>query len=104
MIKHIKTTEEFYREIKTGKVIIDFFATWCGPCRMLAPIIDELSEELPEVTFLKIDVDELGQLASTYNVYSVPTILFLKDGNLLKEQMGVLPIPAFRAHIKKILF
>ena len=59
MVKLIKTEEEFNREIMNDKVVVDFFANWCGPCKMLAPIVEEVSNELEKITFIKVDIDEI---------------------------------------------
>jgi thioredoxin 1 len=68
-------------EIPTsGKVVIDFFATWCGPCKRIAPMYQELSQQFPSITFLKCDVDEAEDVASRYSVDSLPTFVFLKNG------------------------
>ena len=75
MVKEI--TEK--SEIPNGKVVIDFHATWCGPCKRIAPVYVELSEKYSSITFLKVDVDEAEILAAEYSVTSLPTILFLND-------------------------
>ena len=62
MVKLIKTEEEFNREIMNDKVVVDFFANWCGPCKMLAPIVEEVSNELEKITFIKVDIDEIESL------------------------------------------
>ncbi|OXU24710.1 hypothetical protein TSAR_004285 [Trichomalopsis sarcophagae] len=85
----------FLEELKTklteaGEklVVIDFFATWCGPCKMIAPKLDELSQELTDVIFLKVDVDELEGVAEEYDVNSMPTFVFIKNGNVLDKFSG----------------
>lgn len=72
----------------TGLVLVDFSATWCGPCQMLAPIIEEIALELPEVKIIKIDVDEKPELSTKYNVSSIPTVLIFKDGQLKDTIIG----------------
>lgn len=74
--------------IKEGKVVIDCFATWCGPCKMLSPIIDSLSEELTDVKFYKIDVDEAEKITTDYEIMSIPTILIFEDGKLKEKVVG----------------
>ena len=66
---------------QTGCVIIDFFATWCAPCKRIAPVYEELAEKYSTITFLKVDVDESEQIASAYNIESLPTFVFLVNGS-----------------------
>lgn len=90
MIKHINSIEEFEKEIQNGKVLIDFYATWCGPCRMLTPVIEELEEEgkLNNINVIKVDVDQLPELASRYNVFSIPNLFLLDNGQIINNQLG----------------
>lgn len=70
-------------------VLVDFFATWCGPCQMLAPIIEQISEEYKgKIKVCKLNVDEEQELAIKYNVMSIPTLIFFKDGNAIKSSVG----------------
>jgi thioredoxin 1 len=86
----IVTQQNFQSEVLDAKgyVLIDFCATWCGPCQMLAPIIDEIAAELKDLKIVKIDVDSQPQLASQYNVSSVPTVIIFKDGQLIETLIG----------------
>ena len=87
MVKLVKDTN--YKElIKEGKVVIDCFANWCGPCKMLSPIIDSLSEELTDVKFYKIDVDEAENITTDYEIMSIPTILIFEDGKQKEKVVG----------------
>lgn len=88
MVKQIDT-KEFKEVIKEGKVVVDLFATWCGPCKMLSPILDEISEEIETTNFYKIDVDDNEDIAREYNVMSIPTILIFEDGNLVNKIVGL---------------
>ena len=87
MVKQI-TDKEFDESIKTGKVLVDFYAEWCGPCKMLSPVVDELSEELTDVTFLKLNVDESDEVVRKYNVMSIPTLLVFENGELKNTSVG----------------
>lgn len=92
MVKHIKS--EDYEEIiknKTGSYVIDFWAAWCGPCKMLAPEFEQVSEEIKDVNFCKINVDDEGELALKLKVISIPTILFIKDGVVTDKTVGYMP-------------
>lgn len=70
-------------------VIVDFYADWCGPCKMMSPIIDEIAEEMPEIKVGKVNVDNNGELAMKYNVSSIPTIMIVKNGEVSKTFVGV---------------
>ena len=81
MIKEI-TAKDFDEEVNnsTGGVVVDFYATWCGPCRMLRPLLEDISEEHQNVKFLSIDVDEAEELAYKFGVNSIPCVVFFRDG------------------------
>ena len=87
MIKIIKSNE-FNEVLKNDVVLVDFFAKWCGPCKMISPIIDQISSEISDVTFVKVDVDESGDLASMFGVMSIPTLLIFKNGQLKGKSSG----------------
>ena len=90
MVKAI-TDATFEQETKAGLVLVDFWATWCGPCRMQGPVLDRLSEELSEdkLKIVKIDVDENPLTARSFGIMSIPTLLFKKDGQVVKKLVGV---------------
>ena len=72
-------------------VLVDFWATWCGPCMMLAPIVEEISEERDDIKVCKVDVDENNALAAAYGIESIPTILAFKDGKIIGKSVGYVP-------------
>ena len=88
MLKHINNAEEFDSLIKEGKVLVDFFATWCGPCKMLSPVLEEVSNENPDLLVLKIDVDEVSELAARYGIQAIPTLMLFKNGQRVETRMG----------------
>ncbi len=85
MIKKITSEEEFEKEIKEGNLIVDFSATWCGPCRMMEPVLKELSSK---IKILKVDIDELEVLTRKLGIMSVPTMIIYKDGKEVKKVVG----------------
>ena len=81
-------------------VLVDFFATWCGPCKMLAPELEKLAEKLKgKLTILKVDVDESSDLAMKFGIMSVPTMILFKDGKVAKQFMGYQPLAQLEANI-----
>ncbi len=72
-------------------VLIDFWASWCGPCKSLSPIIDEISAEHPEIKVCKVNIDEEQELASQFDIMSVPTLLVIKDGKVVNQSVGLKP-------------
>lgn len=98
------TQNEFQKEVLEykGIVLVDFFAAWCGPCKMTSPIIDQLSEEEKNVKFVKIDVDQNGDLAGQYNVFSIPTFVVFKDGQVASQFVGAMSREGFLAELRKI--
>lgn|SRR3989338_1514724 len=82
------TSENFEKETKSGAVVIDFWASWCGPCRALGPIFEELSKDMKGVKFGKINVDEQPGLSEKFEVSSIPTLIILKDGKPVANRVG----------------
>ena len=73
-------------------VIVDFWATWCGPCRMLSPLLDEVEEEMSDkITVVKVNVDDADEIAMRYRIMSIPTLLFFKNGQLVDKTVGAMP-------------
>ena len=87
MVKEI-TEEDFSEVIKNGKVVIDCYAPWCGPCRMLSPIIDELSKEITNYSFYKLNVDNAEEVSRQYGIMSIPTLLIIENGVLIQKLVG----------------
>ena len=87
----IVNSVEFKEEIKSGVLVVDFFANWCGPCKMLAPIFEELGNEMDGVKFVKIDVDQSPDVAMTSKVASIPTVIVFKDGEKVASNVGFIP-------------
>lgn len=82
MLLNLANTNDFNTIIKENdNVLVDFYATWCGPCRMLGPVLEEVSEELPELTILKVNVDEHQALAAQFGITAIPTMIEFKKGN-----------------------
>ena len=101
------TDETFGAEVEQGSglVVVDFWAEWCGPCRVIAPLLDQLLDEYAGqgLKVVKVDVDASQATAMRYNVRSIPTLLFFKDGKPVDQVVGALPKPALAARIQKHL-
>lgn len=82
------TEANFEQEIKEGKVLVDFWAAWCGPCQMLSPIVEEVAEEEDDLKVGKVNVDEQPALAMRFGIASIPTLLLFKDGELVNKSVG----------------
>ena len=93
------TAQNFDKIKNNGIVLLDFYAEWCGPCRMLSPIVDQIAEENPHVTVAKINVDDEPELAAQFGVMSIPTLVVLKNGEISNKSVGAKP----KAQILKML-
>ncbi len=82
-------------------VLIDFFANWCGPCRMVSPLVDEIAEERSDIKVCKVDVDEQGELAAQFGVSSIPMLVVLKNGKITAQNIGAVPKPAILEMLDK---
>ena len=96
------TVSNFEAEVIKSEelVIVDFWASWCMPCKMLAPILDEISEEEEGVKVVKVNVDDEGDLATKYGIRSIPSLKFFKGGEIVDESVGVVPKPALIEKVK----
>lgn len=88
-VKEVNGTE-FEDMIASGKTVVDFFATWCVPCQMMAPVIDKVSDEYRDVKFIKVDIDKELSLALKHKVVSVPTLMVFEDGKAVNKSIGVI--------------
>ena len=95
---------EFEDAIKNGVAVVDFNATWCGPCRMLGPVLEELSAEMEgKASFYAVDVDDNQDLAVKYGISSIPYVAVFKDGKLADEQVGFIPKAGMQSFIERNL-
>lgn len=93
--------ENFDEFIKKNKIaVVDFYAVWCGPCVTLAPIIEQLAEEMPNISFAKVNVDNARELAVTYSIMSIPTLLVFVNGNLVDRIVGAMPKEMLKAKLQ----
>ena len=103
MVKEINAEE--YSEIvnSSNPVVIDFHATWCGPCKVLSPILEELDDEIEGVEFVKLDVDQHPQIAGQNQVMGVPTVVILKDGEVKDRFVGVQPKEVIKEKVSALI-
>ena len=88
-INHLNFHDEVIRSDK--KVLLDFWAPWCGPCRMVSPVLDEIAQERADIKVCKVNVDQEPELAQRYGVMSIPTLIVMKDGKVINQAMGARP-------------
>ena len=99
----VYTSEDMRPEKLSGQplTLVDFWATWCGPCRMMAPIVEELAAETPDVVFAKVDVDENPDIAMGLGIASIPTLMLFKNGQMVERVVGVTPKEALKQLIDR---
>ena len=100
-VLHINQQSFSELESSDKKVLIDFYADWCGPCRMLAPVIEELAAEYPQYAIAKINVDNEPELASRFGVFSIPTLVVLQNGQVVDQAVGAQPKARILAMLEK---
>lgn len=100
MITNITNAAQFKSAIKSGKVIVDFYADWCGPCKMQAPVLDEFSKKIPSANVLKVNVDTNSDLAEEYGIMSIPTMVVFTEGKATYRKPGFHQLQALEALLK----
>lgn len=93
--------QEFKTLIEDEFVLVDFFATWCGPCKMLSPVLEELANDRSDIKIVKIDIDQNPALAKEYGIMSVPTLLLFKNGENISTEHGFMPKPELEDWVSK---
>lgn len=92
--------DNFQEEASEGLVLVDFYADWCGPCRMVSPVIDQISKETDDVKVVKVDVDSSPETAGRYGIRSIPTVILLNDGEIVDKKIGAMPKMAYMGMIE----
>ena len=98
------TKENFKEQVLASEkpVLLDFWATWCGPCRMVSPLVDEIAEETPQYLVGKVNVDEQPELAQAFGIVSIPTLVALRDGQVKEQLVGAYPKEAIREMLDRV--
>lgn len=91
MAIEVVTTENFKEKIASGITLVDFYADWCGPCKMIAPVLEEVAKEVTDVNIVKVNVDDSPEVSQQYGVMSIPTLILIKDGEEIAQTMGYQP-------------
>ena len=103
MIIHVEDLKEFNEKVASGRVLVDFFATWCGPCKMLAPLLEEIDQrkEAGDLLIVKVDVDEAEEIAMQFGIQSIPTLILFENGKAVKKSLGYMPKPQLLSFLGK---
>jgi thioredoxin 1 len=105
-VKEVSDTKTWETDVMSSSmpVFVDFWAEWCGPCRMVSPVVEELSEEYNDkVDFVKVNVDQANELASKYNVFSIPTLAIFNKGQIVAQQVGAASKESYKNMIERAL-
>lgn len=97
----IITSEKFNEIRNDGKLVVDFFADWCGPCKMLSPVLEEVSKDYKDITFVKVNVDDNEELAGEFGIMSIPCVFMLENGEVKNKFLGYIGKEAVEAEIDK---
>lgn len=97
------TDDSFANETASGTVLVDFWAEWCGPCKMVAPVVEELASEMPEVKFGKVNVDENQSVPQSLGITAIPTLVLYKDGKPVDRVVGSVPKAQLKSFVEKHL-
>jgi len=88
-LKNVTSEQEFNQIIVKNKVVVDFYADWCGPCQRMKTILEQVEQDYPGIVFVKVNIESLGRLAKEYNVKGIPTLIFFKDGRVVGRMVGL---------------
>lgn len=101
-MKNVKSVDEFKKILSENKkVVVDFYADWCGPCKMMGPMFEAAANEVKDVVFIKLNVDELQSVAQEFEVSSIPTVIFFKDGKFFDQNVGFMPKDKIISFVKQ---
>jgi len=95
------TSQSFSQDVSEGTVLVDFWAPWCGPCRMIAPVLEELDADMADLKIVKVDVDEHPAVAGEFQVQSIPTLVLFKNGQPVSKTMGFMPKDALKEFVEQ---
>jgi len=96
-------SDDQVKQLSSGLYVLDFHADWCGPCRMISPLLEELDTSNPDINFYKVDVDKETELSTLYGIKNIPTVLMVKDGKIIKKVIGASPKLTYESAIRELL-